>query len=295
MPSSAKISQKADLHTHTTASDGMLSPAELIDAAAAAQLRAIAVTDHDTTAGFAEAAARGAELGVEVIPAIEMSARADKGEVHILGYFVDPADPKLNAHVTFSKNMRLSRAYAILHKLDDHGHPLSIKSVLGRAGNSPIGRPHIAEAMVQQGVVSSYNDAFNRWIGDGRPAFVEKHNATPAEVIALIHRAGGVAVLAHPGPALSHDALYELAASGLDGIEVVHPRHRLSAQKHLRQLAQTFDLLTTGGSDFHGGRKENEALGDYVIAYKHVENLRARHERRLRELAAKRAGATTLA
>lgn len=267
----------ADLHTHTSESDGLLSPIQLIDEAAEQELAAIAITDHDTVAAFSQAQAYAKQYGIEVIPGIELSASVVNTEVHILGYFIDPQSDLLATYLTKLVQARVDRAHAIVDNLNALGHPIEFEHVLVRAEKDVIARPHIAEAMVDCGIVDTYIDAFDLWIADGKPACVEKENPTAESVIELIHSICGIAVLAHPGIHFPMRLLRELMKSGLDGIEVVHPRHNLYAQNHFMKVAQDSGLVMTGGSDYHGGRKLNETVGSHSVPYKFVEQLRLQH------------------
>ncbi len=255
---------EVDLHLHTTASDGLLTPRALVQAAAASGLRTIAITDHDTTDGVAEATAAAAELGsLTVIPGVELSTAPDPVECHMLGYFVDITAPGLVSRLRELRLGRTDRGRAMVERLATLGLPLRWERVEQLAGGS-VGRPHIARAMVEQGYVETVAAAFDQYIGSGRPAYVDRPTLTPTESVELIHGAGGVAVVAHPfSPVLPGlDAfLRRLAAVGLDGLEVYYGDYTPERVAQLRQVARRHGLVATGGSDFHG----QEVLPQYVL------------------------------
>lgn len=252
---------RVDLHTHTTASDGVHAPAELVRIAAERGLDVLGVTDHDTVAGVAEAARAGAAAGIEVVAGIEVSSRHDGRAVHVLGLFVDPEDATFREVLARAKAQRLWRARGIVERLNDLGYELDWSEVEAQAGGDVVARPHIARALVARGYVRRVGDAFTaELIGDGGRALVRRDLPSPAEAVALIRRAGGAAVLAHP--AITHHAghavgvdlelVESMAAAGLAGLEVDHPDHNPRAREHARTAAERFDLVPTGGSDFHG-------------------------------------------
>jgi hypothetical protein len=266
---------KADLHTHTNQSDGLLPPEQVIQLAAQAGLQAVAITDHDEIGALAAAVAVGKQLGVEVIPGVELSVSHNGYDIHILGYCIDFHHPPFLEFLNYFQNERVRRVHRILEKLTALGFPVPLEKVLRKAGAGSIGRPHVADAMVEEGHVPSYYEAFNRFIADGKPAFVPKVRISAAQAVAMIHQAGGLACLAHPGQNLTEPIVLEVIKAGVDGIEVVHPKHSFSQRELYRQLAKTYHLLETGGSDFHGGRKDDEKLGEYVIEYEKVEKMKA--------------------
>lgn len=248
-----------DLHSHTTASDGALRPAELVRAARAAGVRTLAITDHDTLDGLAEAAEEGARLGVEVLAGVEISTTASTGAaVHVLGYLFRADDAELVATLARVLRGRADRNVAMAERLAELGMPIDLDDVRALADGT-VGRPHFARAMVIAGYVSSVDVAFSRWLGDGKPACVDRAALTPAEAVRAIQRAGGVAILAHP---LSHrrspeHALRELEAAraaGFDGVEVYYRNHTPGEVRMLRSFAAQLDLIGTGGSDMHDGR-----------------------------------------
>jgi hypothetical protein len=268
---------KADLHLHTSFSDGALSPRELIDRARQAGLSTIAITDHDHTGALDEAYGLGTLAGIEVIPGVELSASVGEQDVHILGYFFDHRDPGLQEHLALFRQERLKRAERIVEKLNGLRIPLSLASVLDQAGSGAVGRPHIANALVDEGLTGTYHEAFLKYIGFGKPAYEKKYLVTPREAIALISRAGGLSFLAHPAHAVDEKLLLELIAAGIDGIEVIHPSHSPERIAHYTGIVTEYFLLSSGGSDFHGGkRNDREALGRYFVSTHTVEMMRRR-------------------
>jgi 3',5'-nucleoside bisphosphate phosphatase len=248
---------RADMHSHSTASDGTSTPAEVMGRASAAGLDAIALTDHDTVAGH-RAAAEALPPGLTLVPGMELSCRLDGHSVHLLAYLFDPADAELAAECARIRESRLHRARAMVDRLAELGVPVTWEQVSEMAGGGVVGRPHIARAMVEAGVISSPDEAFGPdWIGAGGRAHVTRYALDPARAIGLIRAAGGVAVLAHPragarGWMMPDDAIADLAAAGLHGIEVWHPDQGQEQRAHLAALAAELGLVASGGSDDHG-------------------------------------------
>ncbi|MFF9338447.1 PHP domain-containing protein [Streptomyces sp. NPDC014773] len=259
---------RIDLHSHSTASDGTDTPAELVRNAAAAGLDVVALTDHDTTRGHAEAIAAAPE-GLTVVPGAELSCRLDGIGLHMLAYLFDPEEPALLAERELVRDDRVPRARAMVDKLRLLGVPITWEQVARIAGDGSVGRPHVAEALVELGVVPDVSGAFTtEWIADGGRAHVEKHELDPADAIRLVKAAGGVTVLAHPaavkrGQVVPESAVAALAEAGLDGIEVDHMDHDGPTRARLRGLAKELGLLVTGSSDYHGSRKTCR-LGEYT-------------------------------
>ncbi|ASQ96808.1 PHP domain-containing protein [Streptomyces sp. 11-1-2] len=259
---------RIDLHTHSTASDGTDTPAELVRNAAAAGLDVVALTDHDTVGGYAEAT-RALPSGLTLVTGAELSCRLNGVSLHMLAYLFDPDEPELAAERELVRDDRVPRAQAMVAKLRELDVPITWERVAEIAGDGAVGRPHIATALVDLGVVESVSDAFTQdWLADGGRAHVEKHESDPFEAIRLIKGAGGVAVFAHPravkrGRCVPESAIGELAAAGLDGIEVDHMDHEEDTRARLRGLAAEFGLLVTGSSDYHGSRKTCR-LGEYT-------------------------------
>ena len=244
-----------DLHLHTTASDGRCSPSELVERAAAAGVTVMAVTDHDTTAAVGEAAAAGRTHGIEVVAGIEITAVEDGRDVHMLGYFVDPADTQLSAFLARQRAQRIERVKAVGERLARLGMPIDITPLLAQAkedGGRSVGRPQIARAMIAAGYVADSNEAFDLWLATGRPAFVPRAGAPPEQVIAIVHAAGGLVSLAHPGQTAVDERIAAYAAAGLDALEVFHPDHDPASTVRYGEVASRLTLLVTGGSDFHG-------------------------------------------
>ncbi|SEQ62483.1 PHP domain-containing protein [Streptomyces radiopugnans] len=259
---------RIDLHTHSTASDGTDTPAELVRRAAAAGLDVVALTDHDTVAGHAEAIA-ALPAGLTLVPGAELSCRLDGVSLHMLAYLFDPAEPELARERELVRDDRVPRAQGMVARLRELGVPITWERVAGIAGDGSVGRPHIASAMVELGVVETVSDAFTaEWIADDGRAYVGKHELDPFEAVRLIKGAGGVAVFAHPlavkrGRCVSESAIAELAAAGLDGIEADHMDHDAATRERLRGMARDLGLLATGSSDYHGSRKTCR-LGEYT-------------------------------
>ncbi|MFJ4342252.1 PHP domain-containing protein [Streptomyces sp. NPDC088915] len=259
---------RIDLHTHSTASDGTDSPAELVRNAAAAGLDVVALTDHDTTRGHAEAIAALPE-GLTLVTGAELSCRMDGIGLHLLAYLFDPEEPALLAERELVRDDRVPRARAMVDKLRDLGVPVTWERVARIAGDGSVGRPHVAEALVELGVVPDVSGAFTpEWLADGGRAHVGKHELDPVEAIRLVKAAGGVTVFAHPlavkrGRVLPEAAIARLAEAGLDGVEVDHMDHDEATRARLRGLAKELGLLTTGSSDYHGSRKTCR-LGEYT-------------------------------
>ncbi|MGW2300055.1 PHP domain-containing protein [Streptomyces sp. NPDC001809] len=259
---------RIDLHTHSTASDGTDSPAELVRNAAAAGLDVVALTDHDTTRGHAEAIAALPE-GLTLVTGAELSCRIDGIGLHLLAYLFDPEEPALLAERELVRDDRVPRARAMVGKLQDLGVPVTWEQVARIAGDGSVGRPHVAEALVELGVVRDVSGAFTpEWLADGARAYVGKHELDPIDAIRLVKAAGGVTVFAHPlavkrGQVLPEASIARLAEAGLDGIEVDHMDHDEATRARLRGLAKELGLLTTGSSDYHGSRKTCR-LGEYT-------------------------------
>jgi 3',5'-nucleoside bisphosphate phosphatase len=247
---------RADLHSHSSASDGTCPPAEVMHRAAAAGLDVIALTDHDTVAGHDEAR-RALPPGLTLLPGMELSCRLHDHSVHLLCYLFDPAEPELAAECARIRASREDRARAMVERLRGLGVPVTWEQVAAIAGGGVTGRPHIARAMAEAGVIESPEQAFGpEWIGPGGRAYVSRYALGPARAIALVRAAGGVSVLAHPraarGWAMPDGDIAGLAAAGLSGIEVYHPDHSREQRAHLRQLADGLGLVASGGSDDHG-------------------------------------------
>ncbi len=277
-----------DLHCHTTASDGKLAPVDLVRLAAELGLRTIGVADHDTTDGIDEALAAGSTYGVEIIPAVELSCDVPEGELHMLGYFPAYHDPAFQTELQRLREGRVGRAEAMAQRLTELGYPVSFQRIQELAGDGAIGRPHVAQALVESGHVASKSEAFDRLIGRNGPAYVERAKLEPADACRLIRRAGGLPVFAHPfiirsdGQALEPlpvaESLPELVAAGLAGLEAYYPRYTSALTNRLLKLARHYDLLVTGGSDFHGDGNAGGSLGSVYVPPKCLAALREAHQ-----------------
>ncbi|MGB9712669.1 MAG: PHP domain-containing protein [Dissulfurimicrobium sp.] len=280
-----------DLHTHTTASDGSDRPEDLIRLAAAAGLKAVAITDHDTVSGLDSAIEAGHKAGIEVLPGVELSVNANiaKGDMHMLGYYIDADSASLNEVLERVQAARAKRNPLILERLAQMGKPLSLKELEDMSGGGQIGRPHIAKAMVRHGYVGSTGEAFARFLKKGASAYVPKSILSPKEAVDAIHAAGGLAVLAHPislacEDEAGFDALVgRLASKGLDGMECYYSEHSLDFTKTCLAIASKYGLVATGGSDYHGSAKPQIAIGrgrgGLCVPYDCVEALKARLKR----------------
>ena len=269
-----------DLHTHSSCSDGTFTPSELVRLASARELEVVALTDHDTTAGLDEAMATGAETGVEVVPGVELSAEYDHTSVHVLCYWMDPSDDELQRELRRLHDERYRRGELMVERLQALGVPVSFERVRELAAGDNIVRPHIAQAMVETGVVASEQEAFDRYIADGRPAHVPKHALDPVDAVGLIRGAGGVCVLAHPGmwgdeSSVPEPLIGAMAAAGMGGLEVDHTDHSPEDRIHYRDLADRLGLVATGGSDCHGTRYEPIRLGTSLCEPAGFDRLRA--------------------
>ena len=243
-----------DLHTHSTYSDGLLAPAELVREAAARGVRVLALTDHDTVAGIPEARAAGERFGVEIIPGVELSAAFESGgEVHLLGYAFDVADTTLLERLAGYARARAERMERMVARLNEIGVPIDPRRVRQLAGHGTVGRPHLARALIEAGYARDLPDAFDRYIGAGKPAYVPRPRVDPAEAIALVRAAGGVPVLAHPYSVGDVErALDCLVPAGLAGMEVDYGEYASEDREALRRIAARRGLIATGGSDYHG-------------------------------------------
>jgi hypothetical protein len=250
-----------DLHLHTTASDGLLAPPDLVALAAAAKLTVISVTDHDTVAGLASARAAAARVGMELIPGIEVTAVKDGQDVHVLGYFIDPDSAALGEFLMGQRADRVRRVQDISARLLALGLSVDVGSLLAgaQAGGRSIGRPAVADALVAAGHATGRDEAFERWLGRGRPAFVPRRGASGRDVIQVIHAAGGIASMAHPGLLAQDVWIPELVEAGLDAIEVWHSDHTPEDVARYGALAGRYRLARSGGSDFHGAGVHRES------------------------------------
>jgi len=265
---------KVDLHLHTTCSDGVFSPEQLVHKAKAAGLNIISVTDHDSLCGLKKAIEVGKQIGVEVIPGLEISTDIEDKEVHILAYFVDIENAELQNYLKFFREERLNRAFRIVKKLNNLGYKISFDSVLNFSKDGAVGRPHIAQALVEAGYANNFFEAFDKFIGNHCPAFERKVHVSPQSALKIINDANGLSFIAHPGN-IDEKILLTLIKYGLDGIEVIHPSHSNSQINFYKGIANQYYMLTSGGSDFHGGKRDDEQnLGKYYISYSEFESIR---------------------
>jgi 3',5'-nucleoside bisphosphate phosphatase len=255
-----------DLHTHTNRSDGTFEPAELVRMAAERGLEVVAVTDHDTTEGLEPAIAAGVEAGVEVVPGVEFSAEYRGSSIHVLCYWMDAGHEAFQAELTRLRDDRFRRGELMVGKLQGLGFEISFERVREIAQGGNIVRPHVAQAMVEAGIVASEEEAFEHWIADGKPAHVAKHALDPLDAVALIREAGGLCVLAHPGmwgdqTAVPDELIEAMAGAGMVGLEVDHTDHSPEQRERYRAMARRLGLIPTGGSDCHGTRYDPIRLG----------------------------------
>lgn len=265
----------ADLHVHTTASDGALSPTQIVRMAAEAGLAAVGITDHDTVAGVDEALEAGKSAGVVVVPGVEISAiHGHNTEVHILGYYIDHHDPSLLHQLEVLRNARTQRGRKMVERLNAVGIPVSFERVSEIAQGGAIGRPHVARALVEMGAASTIDAAFGRYLQEGAPGYVARYKVSPSEAVAMVLRAGGVACCAHVAKLNRDELLVELMREGMRAIEVRHPDHSPAGVRYYEQFAAKYNLIPTGGSDAHcieGGK--TTAVGGITVAFDIVERL----------------------
>jgi predicted metal-dependent phosphoesterase TrpH len=278
-----------DLHLHTTASDGVLSPSEIVRYAKAKGLQAIAITDHDTIDGCEEGLSEGKRIGFEVIPGIEISADHSPGSMHILGFFLDIRHPLLNERLEYLQKARAERNPKMVAKLNQLGIEVTYEEVLKASGGGQVGRPHFANVLLEKKIVKSFQEAFDRFLKKGAPAYVDKFRFTSKEALHFIHEAGGVAVLAHPntlgvkGMTELEKVILRLVDEGLQGIEVYYPEHSAAEVALYKTLADRYHLLSTGGTDYHGIEKNELDIGvgrgEMKLPYSIVENIKALRNR----------------
>jgi 3',5'-nucleoside bisphosphate phosphatase len=268
-----------DLHIHTTASDGTSTPAEVVATALAASLSAIAITDHDSVDGVAAALSAAEGSPIEVVPGVELSTRGGEIDLHLLGYFIDHTDEALLRRLRYLRDERIARAQAMVDALAAAGFSVTLEGVMHQAGGGAVGRSHIARALVSAGDVDSVQDAFARYIGRHGPYFIEKALMPAEEAIALVHDAGGVAVLAHPGVNRADPIIEQLADAGLDGIEAFHAEHSIGQRQRYSEVGRRLGLVLTGGSDYHGPEAKGGRLGGGNTPDSALEALRSRLKR----------------
>ncbi|HZX43656.1 MAG TPA: PHP domain-containing protein [Myxococcaceae bacterium] len=267
-----------DLHSHTTASDGEHSPEDLLSRARAAGVTTLAVTDHDTVKGLARAQAAAEAQGIRLVPGIEVSTEAEGREIHILGHFVNPAEPGLVSYSERLGDERAERMGRMVARMNQLGFPITLAEVERIAAGAHLGRPHLALALVARGYVTSTHEAFDRFLGDGKPGYVNRFRLAAEEAITMLHRAGGTATLAHPGSSkVSSYTVEQLAKAGLDGMEIFHPDHVPSQREAFLRQADALGLVPTAGSDYHGPRvTPDRRLGMVSLDPAHFARLEAR-------------------
>ena len=263
----------ADLHLHTQFSDGTFTPEELVLRAQNAGLACIALTDHDTVEGCARAAAACADVKMEFISGAELTAEHEDTEVHILGYFLDTKNPVLLDRIGKFQAVRQNRINEMCAALNRLGIPLKAESVFALANCKSPGRPHVARALVKEKLIGNLDEAFEKYLKKGRPAWVPKTKMSALEGVELIHEAGGLAVMAHPGLNRTDDIIPGLVKAGLDGIECFHTKHSTVMAERYLEIAEKYDLLVTGGSDCHGFSKKAPLIGTVKLPYEHIEKL----------------------
>lgn len=273
----------ADLHTHSTASDGLFSPREVVEYAKKKELSAVAITDHDAVGGCREAVETGKKLGIEVVPGVEISTLYDDIEIHMLGLWIDPSYPSLLKILEQQRNIRAERNKMVIKLLNQLGIPISLDEVLkkGEAQGKEInvGRPHIAEVLVDKGFAVSIGEAFDLYLARGKMAYATPDRISPLDAIHLIHEAGGVAIVAHPGIYDRDELLLKLVSAGLDGIEYSHPDHNEEEVEKYLAFAKEHQILVSAGSDFHGARQNimyHADLGTCTVTQEEFEALKAK-------------------
>jgi hypothetical protein len=266
-----------DLHTHSLRSDGALSPTELVQRAAARGVRVQALSDHDTLVGVGEALAEGERLGVRIIPATELNTESEWGDIHVLGYFLDPADMALEARLRWLREGRGRRIELMVERLATLGFPVALERVLAIAQGGALGRPHLAQALLEAGYIPTYDDAFRTLISKDSPAYVARVGLTPHEAVRLVRDHGGVPSLAHPFTATDLETvLPQLVDAGLAGIECYYGSHHAAETVRCLALAARYDLVPTGGSDFHGRGEHGAPLGGLWLPPDTVDALASR-------------------
>lgn len=263
-----------DLHIHTIFSDGIGTVDEVLEEASVKHLKAISITDHDCTDAYPDAIERGNKLGIEVVPGVELSSEIEGNDIHILGYYINPDNSPFSNKLKEMKDARYRRAQKMVENLNKQGIDLRFDTVLSIAGQGAIGRPHIAAAMMKEELVYSFREAFDKYIGYGLPAYVEKLKMQPKEVFDLIKNAGGIPVLAHPGVTQVDERIPEFIKDGLQGIEAYHTEHPSSVERYYLKIARKNHLAFTGGSDFHNHNHNKSEIGFPHIPYSSVESLK---------------------
>ena len=265
-----------DLHLHTNFSDGTYSPEELAQHAKNHDLAAIALTDHDTVEGCERMKSACEGHGIEFIPATELTAELNGIELHLIGYFIDTQSPEVLGEMARFQQVRQDRIREIVERLRQLNVPLDVEDVWAIANCKSPGRPHVARALIKRNLCGSLDEAFERFLKKGKPAWVPKCKISAEDAIELVHRAGGLAVLAHPGLARSEEAIFPLIDLGVDGLECFHTKHSPSMSEYLVGVAEDHNLLVTGGSDCHGMNKGKPLIGSIKLPYEYVRLLKER-------------------
>lgn len=271
----APVPRAVDLHMHSTASDGARAPEDIAAAAHAVGLAAIALTDHDTVDGVPACRAAGARLGVRVITGVELSADDDGREVHLLGLHLARLQTIERAMAEF-RETRIARARMMVHRLNALGVPVTFDQVLAQSGAGAVGRPHVARAVIDGGWAADAREVFDRYLGQGRPANVPKQRLDVGDAIRLVHDAGGLAIVAHPGVEMNRVRIERLVGLGLDGLEVRHPSQNADETRRLTGLVEFFKLVPSGGSDWHGAPDGPRTIGCMQVPYEMLERQEAR-------------------
>ncbi len=267
------MKQYVDLHLHTVFSDGTKTPAELLDIVKAKKLVAFSVTDHDNLDGLRKMQQLVTEEDPKLINGVELSSTYENGDMHILAYLFDDENDVLNTAIDRFQKNRNQRGYKMVDKLNELGIKITYDDVLKQADGASLGRPHVARVLFENKITSFYEEAFMKYIGDHGPAYVPKENFTPGQAIDLIHQAGGLAFLAHPGIGEKDKYLPHLIENGLDGIEAFHPNHSMAQVDRYKHLADRHRLLVCGGSDYHGLKVRNGMVGSQKVPYKYLEQM----------------------
>jgi predicted metal-dependent phosphoesterase TrpH len=266
--------RQIDLHIHTTASDGLFTPEEVIRIAKEAGLSAISITDHDTIDGYLAAKEPAEKMEIELIPGVELSVSYKGEDFHLLGYLIDYENPEFIKKINSFQEERRIRGEKMVEKLNELGIEITMETVENIAGSGAVGRPHVADALLKEEFVHTYEEAFARYLGYHAPAYVSKKFLTPQEGIELIHLVRGVAVFAHPGTSRSHQAIHDFLELGLDGIEAYHYKHDRQATQNYITMARKQGLIYTGGSDCHGRRDGKTLIGTVKVPYRCLDMLR---------------------
>jgi len=273
--------QKADLHIHTTCSDGRLTPIQAVEVAKESKLAALSITDHDSIEGYLKAVDRADALEIELIPGVEITASMDDKEVHLLAYYFNPYSESLKQLLLSQRVGRRNRIKGIIDTLSGNGLEIDYDEVRAEANGANIGRPHVAQILIKKGYVGNYFEAFAKYLSTERLGEIKHTYPDYTSVVEAIKSSGGAVILAHPGKLYSNDEIEEFLRAGIDGIECIHPSHNFTLQKKYTELAESHSLLLTGGSDYHGGiERAHVHLGVVSVAYKHVAKMKRMTDQR---------------